>query len=672
VDGIATQSWALTEVDGELLAATNDGVFRILGRQVQLVSPVKARALHPSRVDPGRVWVGTVDGLAAVRVASGRVVDDGHVTGVNDHVRSIGETPDGTLWLGVLYQGLLRVRPAAVGDAAAGVQAFTEGEGLPLGYGRARVFTVGDEVLVATDRGVLRVNAQRGDLASAADVNQVFGVGRWVSEMCDGPDGSLWLVSGPEKTVSRAVRDTMGDYRELESSFRPLPARTVWVVVAEDHQVLWIGTSNGLLRSQHQVPEPEPEQVRCLVRSVRTLDNGAAVYGGTSLAAGPLREVIGPRLEYATNDLRLEFASPCFGAEAETEYRTFLEGFDGGWSPWSQEVRRDYTNLPEGDYRFLVHARRLGGFESVEAAFSYTIRPPLHRTWWAYAAYVLGTGLLIVGIVGFWTDRAHRAAQREAAHQWRVDELRRARGIQRNMLPSSPPRIDYLDIAAEQRTATEVGGDYYDFFPQDDGRLFLAVGDATGHGLAAGIMVTSTRTALLTIQEPHLPTVAAKLNRVLRRVHLGRRLNMALTLVGLRPDVARGRVSVEASGGGMAPLYVLRSSGDVEERIVGGIPLGALDDPKYCLVELELEPYDALVMMSDGVPETANRDRGELGYDGVTALLAQLAVRYAEGGTKLTADDILADVLGTCGRWVEPGNFEDDVTVVVIRVLPMS
>src|SRR6185369_5353181 len=84
-------------------------------------------------------------------------------------------------------------------------------------------------------------------------------------------------------------------------------------------------------------------------------------------------------------------------------------------------------------------------------------------------------------------------AQEKAENERRARELEEARQLQLSMLPKNVPQLPYLEIAAYMKTASEVGGDYYDFHLGEDGTLTIAVGDATGHGLKAGTMVTATK-----------------------------------------------------------------------------------------------------------------------------------------------------------------------------------
>jgi len=211
--------------------------------------------------------------------------------------------------------------------------------------------------------------------------------------------------------------------------------------------------------------------------------------------------------------------------------------------------------------------------------------------------------------------------QLEADNARKTEELETARVIQQGFLPVSPPELPYLEIAVFQRPATEVGGDYYDFFPQEDGKLVLAIGDAVGHGVGASLMASATKTALLTIDEPDLTRKLNKMNDVLKEVNSHRILNMALTLIEFSHNVNSSTVQVKATGGGMPPLYILRSNGDVEEIAIKGLPLGAVEGAKYGLTEFRLEKSDLLILMSDGLPERIN-DAGE--FFGYTRLVAEI------------------------------------------------
>lgn len=241
------------------------------------------------------------------------------------------------------------------------------------------------------------------------------------------------------------------------------------------------------------------------------------------------------------------------------------------------------------------------------------------------------------------------------------DELEQARKIQLSMLPDAPPAVAYLDIAALQKTASEVGGDYYDFFPKANRQLRLAIGDATGHGVASGLMVSMTKASLLGATERDLSTLLHKINHTLTRVDLGPHLNMALLLLELTPQ-PDNQVLVQAIGGGMPPIYILRHTGKIEELIISGLPLGVIEEAIYRPIEFSLGPGEALLLASDGLPERFNAAREFLGFDRLAAALERINAGPAP------AANILNQVVAVSDAWAQSYPLHDDMTLVVVRV----
>ncbi|GAB4426225.1 MAG: hypothetical protein Fur0044_24260 [Anaerolineae bacterium] len=251
--------------------------------------------------------------------------------------------------------------------------------------------------------------------------------------------------------------------------------------------------------------------------------------------------------------------------------------------------------------------------------------------------------------------------QLDLENRRKSDELEQARQIQLSMLPTAPPVIPYLEIAAQQKTASEVGGDYYDFFPQPNGKLFVAIGDATGHGVGSGLMVAMTKASLMATEEAELTDLIKKINRVLTRIDLGRQLNMSLMVLEITPS-PNGSVTVRASGGGIPPIYVLRPGGMAEEVLISGLPLGVMEEANYTLTEFTLNPPDTMLLMSDGLPEIFNTRRELLGFKQLKSALHQFDV------TRLSAEQILEQVMAVGDGWAAGYPLQDDVTLVTMKV----
>jgi len=243
----------------------------------------------------------------------------------------------------------------------------------------------------------------------------------------------------------------------------------------------------------------------------------------------------------------------------------------------------------------------------------------------------------------------------EAENERRGLELEEAREFQLALLPRELPRMPGLDLAVEMTTATEVGGDYYDFQRDAAGSLVLAIGDATGHGAAAGTLVTAVKTLFAATAAHESPAAfLAAANAAIHRMGLVRRA-MALTVA-----TVEGR-RLRLSAAGMPPLLHYRASRrDVAEVALAGTPLGARAEFPYAEAALDLAAGDAVLFLSDGLPELPNAEGEPFGYERLGARFADLA---AAGGD---AASIVAGLRESVRTWGGDRPPVDDVTLLVL------
>lgn len=241
-----------------------------------------------------------------------------------------------------------------------------------------------------------------------------------------------------------------------------------------------------------------------------------------------------------------------------------------------------------------------------------------------------------------------------AEYERKSRELEEAREFQLSLLPDEPPTHPALEIAVLVKTATEVGGDYYDYHTAPDGSLTLAIGDATGHGARAGTMVTVVKSLFAgRVEATGLAEFLDEGNRTIRQMGLER---MAMALTVARLD---GR-SLQLASAGMPPALVCRaSSGGVDELQCEAPPLGSLPY-EYRELATDLAPGDVVLLMTDGFPELENAAGEPLGYDSVEALFRDVAGDPPE--------DILRAFAEEADRWTAGQPPSDDMTFVAIRV----
>jgi signal transduction histidine kinase/CheY-like chemotaxis protein len=415
-DGLPwSQAWSLlslTDLDGgrtaSLLVGSSDGVFEIVGGRATLLTGAgplyrQANTLTRSKQDPARVWVNLFDGLSSLRRVGGRWVDEGRVAGVTVEVRSLVEEADGRLWVGSAVGGALRVdmsprtwRPGGLLPERPAVEPFGTEHGLPQGgVGVQQVagttYFTGLEQILRFDEAHGRFTPETTFLVVGIDPRG-GGVG-----VIPGANGEVYVNLGRE--TARGVPQPGGGYQFDARPFRRFMDFATQTLYPDDDGVVWFGGGEGVIRYDPRVRKDAGAAFSALIRRV-VVNERDVLFAGAPAAAATGGA---PRLPPSDSALRFEFAAPSFDNEAANEFQFWLEGMEPGWSEWTKEGNRDFTNLGFGDYRFRVRARNLHGVVSEEAVYAFTILPPWYRTWWAYGLYALLAGLGV-----FTVDRIQR------------------------------------------------------------------------------------------------------------------------------------------------------------------------------------------------------------------------------------------------------------------------
>lgn len=232
-------------------------------------------------------------------------------------------------------------------------------------------------------------------------------------------------------------------------------------------------------------------------------------------------------------------------------------------------------------------------------------------------------------------------------------ELQEARHLQLSMLPQCITSLNDLEICFEMRPATEVGGDYYDYI-EKDGTVIFAIGDATGHGMRAGMMVAIIK-SLFRALAPHtdLPAFFEKCSATLHQMQLGH-LYMALLLA----KVENNRMTITSAG--MPPFFIFRSNQQtVEELVLKGMPLGAVVSFPYQTIETELAPGDTVLLLTDGLPELFDQKKQVFDLNRVKTQFMHIASE--------SADAIVKHLFTAADKWRGKSYQNDDITFLVIK-----
>ena len=253
-------------------------------------------------------------------------------------------------------------------------------------------------------------------------------------------------------------------------------------------------------------------------------------------------------------------------------------------------------------------------------------------------------------------ELAQQRLEQERIERERIEqELRVARSIQQASLPESVPELEGWQITPFYQPAREVGGDFYDFFELPEGRLGLVVGDATGKGVSAALVMASARSMLRAVAQGTEHSPGGVLGRVNDALATDIPPNMFITCFYAILEPESGRLHYANAGHDLPYVW---QSGEAEELRARGMPLGLMPGMSYEQKEIVLDVGEGVFFYSDGLVE-AHDPKGEMfGFPRLKALIAE----HAEEGS--LGEFLMEELYSFVGEGWEQ---EDDITLLTLR-----
>lgn len=240
-----------------------------------------------------------------------------------------------------------------------------------------------------------------------------------------------------------------------------------------------------------------------------------------------------------------------------------------------------------------------------------------------------------------------------------IEELTVASRLQADILPREIPHVKGLEIVAKNRPATELGGDSFNVFKKNHD-LFLYIGDVTGHGVAAGLIMTMVSTLISVfadmVSSPY--EIMVKVNKYVKKYV---KKSMFMTAVMLAWNSETSKMSYV--GAGHEHILVYRSNtGECDAILSGGVALGMVPDNSKVISEKEVElgEGDFVILYSDGITEARN-DKNELfGLERLQGLVKEYCSQYSAEGVHYHIAKAVSDYMGKHPQ-------EDDMTLIVMK-----
>ncbi len=617
--------WDLLDfrIDGVeiLLIASDNAIVQLDGKgQFKEVYECFPWRLYQSRFNPTSVFVGLDNGLAqlAFTKTSWKVICE--FPEITEKVFTIAEDNDSNLWLGTKGQGIIRVDGKSL-SSPSGIKLtrYNESKGLPP-TSDIYLTSYENHLVVGTNKGLFDYNSELDTFyLSQKFPADIASSDRIITRLKPDSKTNLWATTfvRSKRTIEAGfVRKTDDGYSWTQTPFNTISKGDLFSIYPEDNGVVWFGGSIGLFRFDSNVNKNYRKDFAALIRLSNIGKDSTIFFGSYFNEQGYVTtiqpDVLKPRLKYRFNSPVFEFAAQNTEIDHPVRFSYYLEGYDKGWSDWSTETKRYYTNLFEGDYTFRVKAQNVYSHQSVEASYEFTILPPWYRTIVAYISYVLlllGFMFLVVTQYTKYLRAVIREKTKEIREQKEIVEhkneeitasIKYAQRIQEALLPPSEilqeADIDHF-ILFKPRDI--VSGDFY-WFRKIGDLVVIVAADCTGHGVP-GAFVSMLGMAFL--NEISIEIKEVKANEILNSLR-------ALVVKSLRQTGKQG----ESKDGMDIALYVIDRKNMTLQFAGANNPLVIIRNKEIIQVKADRMPIGYYLVMDNFQNNEFDIQRGDMLY----------------------------------------------------------
>ena len=385
VPNSSVDNFALGEVDSRLLFGGINGLQLLDDEKALFLDKRIPRKLLTSIRNPNVVYAGLKTGVKLIEFENKKIKSETVLDLPTEEYRGIAETKNGDLWFTTIVNGVYFVEMED-DMSPLNIHHFNTADGLPSERDNL-VYNVDDQIYFTTHKGIYVFDSLTHRFKPDSTFGDIYGNGtRFVySFYYDGKD-EVWLNAFEKRETGHAVKQSDGTWSLENNKFTTMNKMLIYEIYSQEDGVAWFGGSGALVRYEPSKYKPERKPFKSKVRKV-LLDNDSVVFGGS----GNHVEAV---FSSKSRNMRFEVAALTFRNSAVIDYQYQLVGLDNGWSDWSKETFRIYTNLSHGSYQFKVRAKNEFDEISEEDTYAFVILPFWYETWWFGSLL----GLIIVGI----------------------------------------------------------------------------------------------------------------------------------------------------------------------------------------------------------------------------------------------------------------------------------
>jgi len=408
ISGTEGQVYSIQNIRGEIILNHHNGTFSIQSNKAIPISTVQGAWIvkaHPK--NPDFYIQGTYTGLSLFKKVGGRLQFIQKIKGFEESSR-VMEFDGTTLWVAHGYKGVYRITLSEDLGTVLESKLYNSAHGFPNDV-LINVFKAADRLLFTANGGIYQFDQEKERVLPMDEFNSLFGYGTVMADLESDALGNIYFIEQSRLGIIRFQKN-----RQLSLHYSPFnKLKRLWNddlanVLVLDEQHILIGAKQGFIHYDPQKDQVKPNQTKVFFREIRNdgeLEN--LLYSGHGTISGLSQGGEVSSFPYSQNSFTFDFGSPHFESGEEIQYQYRLQNYDVDWSDWSTDSRKEYTNLPEGEYVFSVRAKTIFDEVTEPIEYSFTIRPPFYRSVVAYMVYASLIGALLF-LAFKWVDKRYK------------------------------------------------------------------------------------------------------------------------------------------------------------------------------------------------------------------------------------------------------------------------
>jgi len=411
IEGTEGQVWNLSIIDNTLLCGHNNGAFQVTDEKAIKISP-REGVWTFLKINERIMLAGTYNGLSVYEKVGNQWVFRNDILGFNISSRIMQIDKDGYIWISHWSKGIFRIKLDASFIKLKEFKSYGRKDGFPSDNG-VNLFKLKNDIVFTTDSGIYKYNNRKNRFETDQKYLNLFTEKRRVDGLNEDQGENIWYYGNQKAGVFRTQED--GTYKNITAPFSQLSGRVIGFehINALDLKNVIIGIEGGFA---HYNAEYYKDYQKNFTVHINDLHSSNIIEGSYRISSSDIKQSFIPEFHFRNNTILISYSASFF-EDQQILFQYKLKGFDDTWSDWTAMSFKEYTNLHEGTYSFIVRARNVFGTISPELNYEFIILPPWYRSLTAWIIYTIMVIVAVLAGIRFFEKSMHKSMLKEKQRQ---------------------------------------------------------------------------------------------------------------------------------------------------------------------------------------------------------------------------------------------------------------